>query len=119
MQVVVAPGAMLAGEQATEVRLDVSDANVIDAVCELPFNVAVTAATWPVAPLPAPAEKVPLVAPAVMEIVAGTVIVVVLLDRATLTPPQRDSLRKCHHTIGRKCRSDRGRRAGKPANQCR
>jgi len=88
VQVVVAPGAMLAGEQATEVRLDVSDANVIDAVCELPFNVAVTAATWPAAPLPAPAEKVPLVAPAVMEIVAGTVIVVVLLDRATLTPPE-------------------------------
>jgi hypothetical protein len=59
----------------------------IDAVCVLPFSVAVMVAVWLLVIVPPVAAKVAVVLPAPTVTVAGTVNPATLLDSATVAPP--------------------------------
>jgi hypothetical protein len=87
VQVDVAPEARLAGVQDTEIPC-VGVVNITEAVCELPFNVAVTTAVCVLEKAPAVAANVAVVTPAGMDTVAGTLRAEEPLARATATPPE-------------------------------
>jgi hypothetical protein len=62
-------------------------ARAIDAICTLPFNVAVSVAVWSDVIVPAVAVKAAVVDPAATATDPGTISAAVLLDSVTVPPP--------------------------------
>ena len=89
VQVLDWPALRLDGEQVTEFN-DNGNASAIEAVCELPFNEAVTVEVCALETDPAVAVKVAVVAAAPTVTDAGTVSEELLLDSATVPPPVCD-----------------------------
>src|ERR1035441_8170057 len=83
------PALRESGLQASDVMLlsTVIRRRAIDAVCVLPFNVAVSVAVWSEAIGPAVAVKVAVVDAAATATDPGTVSAAVLLDSVTVLPP--------------------------------
>ena len=85
------PDPRLAGEHVSPLTTN-DVASEIEAVCALPFSVAVMVAAWSLRIVPAVAANVAVVLPDPTVTAAGTVSAAALVDRLTVAPPAFDTV---------------------------